>query len=191
MKLTRQRKTQETEVQITLHDDLTQANQIATGIPYFDHCLDLFAFHAGLRLNIQASGDIDVDDHHTVEDVGIVLGELFLEAFSEKQGRARYGLAIIPMDEALARVVIDLSNRPRLSFNAQFSREMIGDLATENVEEFFLAFTSDARVTCHVDLIRGTNAHHQVEAIFKALGRSFKEAIKMVGDALPSTKGQL
>lgn len=187
----KERKTNETEIKATLELDQPTNIKIDTGIAFFDHMLTLMAFHASLGLVVVAKGDLDVDDHHTAEDVGIIIGELLSEAFKDKSGKERYGSAYVPMDESLARSVIDLSGRPYLVFEAAFSREMIGNFALENVQEFFKALVMNAKITAHLSLFYGQNAHHQVEAIFKAFGKSLGRAMKTTSSGLPSTKGVL
>jgi imidazoleglycerol-phosphate dehydratase len=185
------RQTKETTVSVTLYDQSPDATSINTGIGFFDHMLTLLAFHAEIGLVIDATGDIGVDDHHTVEDVGLVLGSVLCEAFQDKTGLQRYGSAYVPMDESLARVVIDVSNRPLCVYHVPTTREAIGSLSLENVPEFFKALAQEARMTVHIDGIRGTNDHHQIEAVFKAFGRALKEATFRQGDRLASTKGVL
>lgn len=183
------RSTKETDINIhLLFND--EASQINTGVGFLDHMLTLFSFHSGITLKVNVDGDTRVDDHHTVEDIGIVIGQLLLEAIKDKKSFSRYGTFYIPMDETLARVVTDISGRPFLSFNAQFSREKVGTFDTELVEEFFRALVINARLTTHIDLIRGGNTHHEIEAIFKAFARSLKIALsKDDFDGVPSSKG--
>ena len=183
------RETKETKIRISLDLDGSGRRQIDTGIGFFDHMLDLFAFHGGFELTVKADGDLDVDDHHTIEDTGIALGTAFKEALGDKAGIARYGNFTVPMDEALADVNIDISGRPYLVFNCDFAREQIGMMSTEMVEEFFRAFAVAAGMTVHVNLRYGANDHHKAEAIFKAFGRALKAAVKVEGTDLPSTKG--
>ncbi len=185
------RKTKETEINVNIDLDGRKESQIETGIPFFDHMLTLFAFHGNFDLSIIAKGDVDVDDHHTVEDCGIVLGQAINEALGDKRGIERYSAVYLPMDEALVRVVIDISNRPMLIFKGDFKRESIGGLSLENVREFLKALTTEARITLHVEILDGINDHHKVEAIFKGLGRALKLAVKQTSDELPSTKGVL
>ena len=187
----KERITKETQIKATLELNNPSLIKIDTGIAFFDHMLTLMAFHASLGLVIEAKGDLDVDDHHTVEDVGIVIGELLNEALKDKSGKERYGSAYVPMDESLARSVIDLSGRPFLVFEATFSRETINDFALENIEEFFTALVMNAKITAHISLFYGRNAHHQAEAIFKAFGKSLGRAMKTTSSLLPSTKGLL
>jgi imidazoleglycerol-phosphate dehydratase len=183
--------TKETNIQASLNLDGTKQIQIETGIPFFDHMLTLFAFHGNFDLNLLAKGDVYVDDHHTVEDCGIVLGQAINQALGDKKGIERYSSVYLPMDEALVRVVIDISNRPMLIFKGEFTRESIGGLSLENVKEFLKAFTTEARITLHIEILDGLNDHHKVEAIFKGLGRALKFAVKQTSEDLPSTKGVL
>lgn len=183
--------TKETNIKASINLDGTKNIQIETGIPFFDHMLNLFAFHGNLDLNLRAQGDVFVDDHHTVEDCGIVLGQAFDQALGDKKGIERYSSIYLPMDEALVRVVIDISNRPMLIFKGNFIRESIGGLSLENVREFLKAFTTEARITLHIEILDGLNDHHKVEAIFKGLGRALKFAVKQTSEELPSTKGVL
>ncbi|HAX03732.1 MAG: imidazoleglycerol-phosphate dehydratase [Tenericutes bacterium GWC2_34_14] len=187
----RSRVTKETDIWIELNIDGTRNIDIDTGIPFFDHMLALFAFHGKFDLKIDAKGDLAVDDHHTVEDVGIILGQAFKEAIADYKGINRYGSVFLPMDEALSRVVVDISNRPYLVFNATFKQDKVGTLSTENVYEFFKAFVQEARINCHIELLYGMNDHHKIESIFKGFGRAMKEALKIVDEELPSTKGLL
>jgi len=185
----KERSTKETDIKIQLRLD-GENSHINTGVGFLDHMLTLFSFHSGIALNIEVVGDTHVDDHHTVEDIGIVIGQLLLEVVKDKKSFTRYGSFYIPMDETLARVVTDISGRPYLSFNATFSREKVGTFDTELVEEFFRALVINARLTTHIDLIRGGNTHHEIEAIFKAFARSLKIALTQddyVG--IPSSKG--
>ncbi|HEY8392746.1 MAG TPA: imidazoleglycerol-phosphate dehydratase HisB [Capillibacterium sp.] len=172
-----QRKTAETDISLELTLDGSGRYQIETGVPFFDHMLTLFAVHSLCDLKVAAKGDLAVDDHHTVEDVGICLGQAIKIALKEKKGINRYGEATIPMDEALVRVVLDLSGRPLLVYNVEVKREQIGTFATENGREFFQAVANAAGMNLHVDLLRGENVHHIIEAIFKAFGRAFKTAV--------------
>lgn len=185
----KERSTKETDIKIQLRLD-GEDSHINTGVGFLDHMLTLFSFHSGIALNIEVVGDTHVDDHHTVEDIGIVIGQLLLEVVKDKKSFTRYGSFYIPMDETLARVVTDISGRPYLSFNATFSREKVGTFDTELVEEFFRALVINARLTTHIDLIRGGNTHHEIEAIFKAFARSLKIALTQYDYAgIPSSKG--
>lgn len=183
------RNTAETKLEITLSDDNAPSN-IKTGVGFLDHMLTLFSFHSKLTLNIEANGDIEVDDHHVTEDIGIVLGQLLLEMVKDKTTFQRYAASYVPMDETLARTVIDISGRPYLSFNATLSKEKVGTFDTELVEEFFRAFVINARLTTHIDLIRGVNTHHEIEAIFKSFARALKSALTANDyQGIPSSKG--
>ncbi|WP_426392892.1 imidazoleglycerol-phosphate dehydratase HisB [Mammaliicoccus sciuri] len=185
----KERSTKETDIKIQLRLD-GEDSHINTGVGFLDHMLTLFSFHSGIALSIEVVGDTQVDDHHTVEDIGIVIGQLLLEVVKDKKSFTRYGSFYIPMDETLARVVTDISGRPYLSFNATFSREKVGTFDTELVEEFFRALVINARLTTHIDLIRGGNTHHEIEAIFKAFARSLKIALTQDDYAgIPSSKG--
>ncbi len=187
-----ERHTKETSITLELELDGKGNSEIDTGVGFFDHMLTLFAFHGKMDLNIKAKGDLNVCDHHTVEDVGIALGEAFKEAIGDKNGINRYGTFYIPMDETLALVSIDISNRPYLVFDCDFKREKVGEMATEMVGEFFRAFAFNAGVTLHLKVIYGENDHHKIEALFKALGRAIKEAKSINPEnGLPSTKGKL
>ncbi|MCF7924926.1 MAG: imidazoleglycerol-phosphate dehydratase HisB [Candidatus Izimaplasma sp.] len=186
------RTTNETSITASLNLDGNKNITIKTGIPFFDHMLTTFAFYAGFDLNIDASGDLDVDDHHTVEDVGIVLGKLINEALEDKHGIIRFATTLTPMDEALAEIALDISNRPVFIYNVNYTKEAIGGLSLENIKEFLYALVIESRVTCHVNLRYGLNDHHKVEAIFKGLGRAFKEAISVIDNqSITSTKGVL
>ncbi|HQA07355.1 MAG TPA: imidazoleglycerol-phosphate dehydratase HisB [Syntrophomonadaceae bacterium] len=188
-----QRKTSETEILLQIGLDGTGRHQIDTEIPFFSHMLTLFAVHSLCDLKIAARGDIEVDDHHSVEDIGICLGQGIKQALGEKRGIKRYGEATVPMDEALVRAVIDLSGRPYLVFNADLPKEKIGGLSSENVQEFFYALVVSAGMNLHIDVIRGRNSHHIVEAIFKAFARAFREAIAIEPrvEGVWSSKGSL
>ena len=188
------RNTLETQVSVSLNLDGSGAAQLASGVPFLDHMLDQIARHGLIDLDISAKGDLHIDAHHTVEDIGITLGQAFAKAVGDKKGIRRYGHAYVPLDEALSRVVVDLSGRPGLVFAADFSRGTIGEFDVELVPEFFQGFVNHAGVTLHIDNLRGKNAHHQVETIFKAFGRALRMAVEVdsrLGDALPSTKGSL
>lgn len=188
------RKTAETNIDITVNLDGSGRADLHTGIGFFDHMLEQIARHGLLDLEIQANGDLDVDGHHTVEDVGITLGQAFAKALGDKKGIRRYGFAYTPLDEALSRVVIDISGRPKLVMDASFTAPMIGTLDVQLIPEFFQGFVNHAGVTLHVDCLRGQNAHHQAETIFKAFARALRMAIehddRMAG-IIPSTKGAL
>ncbi|AEG32294.1 imidazoleglycerol-phosphate dehydratase HisB [Thiomicrospira cyclica] len=189
-----ERNTLETKIKISVNLDGTGVAKFNTGVPFFEHMLEQIARHGLVDLNIHADGDLHIDDHHTVEDIGIAFGQAVLNAVGDKRGIVRYGHAYVPLDEALSLVVIDLSGRPGLVFNANFNREKIGQFETQLVEEFFQAFANNARVTLHIDNLYGKNAHHQVETIFKAFGRALRMALSAddrMQNQLPSTKGAL
>lgn len=184
------RSTAETKISVTLDDTRNfKESEIETGIGFFDHMLTLISFHSEMYLAVKADGDLHIDDHHTVEDAGIVIGQLIRELYVEKSSYTRYGSMYLPMDESLARVVLDLSGRPHLSFNAEFSREKVGAFDTELVEEFFNAVAMNSRMTLHVDLLKGGNSHHEIEAVFKAFARSLKVALTETTTGIPSSKG--
>lgn len=186
-----ERKTKETAVSCELCLDEKGSIKIDTGIGFFDHMMELFAFHSGFSLKLKADGDLDVDDHHTIEDCGIVLGSCLKEALADRKGINRYGSFTMPMDETLANVTLDISGRPYLVFNCEFKREQIGMMSTEMVEEFMRAVSVHAGITLHVNVYYGTNDHHKAEAVFKAFGRALKEAVQIVSDEIPSSKGML
>lgn len=185
-----ERKTYETDIRATLSLDGGDI-EIKTGIGFFDHMLTSFATHGGFGLKLKAIGDLDVDCHHTVEDVGIVLGKAFSEAISDKSGIKRFGNMFIPMDESLAGAFIDVSGRPFLVFNAELSQEKVGEFDTCMCEEFFRAFAFNAGITLHIKLEYGSNAHHEIEAIFKAVAHSLKGAVEQTNGDVLSTKGVL
>ena len=188
------RNTLETRITVKLNLDGSGKSALATGIGFFDHMLDQVARHGMLDLDIAASGDLHIDAHHTVEDVGIALGQAFARALGDKTGVRRYGHAYVPLDEALSRVVIDLSGRPGLEFHIPFVRGLIGEFDVDLIHEFFQGFVNHAQVTLHVDNLKGANAHHQAETAFKAFGRALRMAVepdpRMQG-VVPSTKGAL
>ena len=186
-----ERKTNETYVRVEVDLDCKNPAKVSTGIGFFDHMLELFAFRADIALDVQCRGDLQVDGHHTVEDVGIVLGQAIGQALGDKVGITRYGNALIPMDESLASCALDISGRPILVFNAPLSAERVGDFETQLAEEFFRALCFNCGMTLHINLQYGKNTHHILEAIFKAFGCAFKDAIKISGDAVSSTKGVL
>lgn len=189
-----ERNTLETQIKISVDLDGTGEAKLNTGVPFFEHMLDQIARHGLIDLDIHAKGDTHIDDHHTVEDIGIALGQAIRQAVGDKKGISRYGHAYVPLDESLSRVVIDLSGRPGLVFNANFTRAQIGQFETELVAEFFQGFVNHAQATLHIDNIRGQNAHHQAETIFKAFGRALRMALShdpRMGGQLPSTKGSL
>lgn len=187
------RKTKETQIDLTLNLDGEGRSDLSLPVPFLSHMLDLFAKHGSFDLQIQAQGDVEVDDHHTVEDIGICLGKAFKQAIGDKQGIRRFGNRFTPMDEALAQATVDISGRPFLVFHAAFSKERVGTFATELVEEFFRAFVSHAGVTLHINLHYGTNTHHMIEAIFKAFAAALAEAAAWDGKirGVLSTKGVL
>jgi imidazoleglycerol-phosphate dehydratase len=188
------RHTKETQIRVALDLDGTGRAELATGIGFFDHMLEQIARHGLVDLAVQAQGDLHIDGHHTVEDVGITLGQAFARALGDKAGVRRYGHAYVPLDEALSRVVIDLSGRPELVWNVRFTRAMIGEFDVDLAHEFFQGFVNHALVTLHVDNLRGDNAHHQAETIFKALGRALRMAVEAdprAAGSIPSTKGSL
>jgi imidazoleglycerol-phosphate dehydratase len=188
------RKTAETQIALSVNVDGTGRAALATGIPFLDHMLDQVARHGLIDLDIQAKGDLQVDAHHTVEDIGIVLGQAVARAVGDKKGIRRYGHAYVPLDEALSRVVIDFSGRPGLEYHVQFKRALIGEFDVDLVHEFFQGFANHAQVTLHIDNLRGDNAHHQCETMFKAFARALRMALEpdpRSADAIPSTKGTL
>jgi imidazoleglycerol-phosphate dehydratase len=188
------RETKETKIRLALNLDGSGKCAARTGVGFFDHMLDLLARHALLDLTIHAEGDLDVDAHHTVEDVGIVLGQALEKAVGDKRGIFRYGWAIVPMDESLAQVAIDLSGRPAFVFNAPFRGSSIGAFPAELVEEFFKSVATNAKCNLHVNVPYGTNNHHIAEAIFKAMAKALRQAVSLdlrAGDQVPSTKGLL
>jgi len=188
------RNTAETQITVGLNLDGSGAASIATGIAFLDHMLDQVARHGLVDLEIAAKGDLHIDAHHTVEDVGIVLGQAVAKAVGDKRGVRRYGHAYVPLDEALSRVVIDLSGRPGLEFHVPFTRSRVGEFDVDLVQEFFQGFVNHAAVTLHVDNLRGSNAHHQCETAFKAFGRALRMAVEpdpRAAGAVPSTKGAL
>lgn len=187
------RKTKETQVEIKLNIDGSGFTEINTPIAFFNHMLELFSKHGLFDVNIRAIGDLQVDEHHLVEDTGIVLGEAFAKALGDKRGINRYGFFVLPMDEALATVAIDFSGRYAFTFNCQFSREKVGDLSTELVYDFWDAFAKNAQLNLHIKVENGRNDHHKIEALFKAVARSLRMACDSNGriKTIPSTKGIL
>lgn len=188
------RNTLETQITVSLNLDGTGAATLATGVPFLDHMLDQIARHGLIDLDIQATGDLHIDAHHTVEDTGITFGQAFAQALGDKKGIRRYGHAYVPLDEALSRVVIDLSGRPGIEYHVDYTRARIGDFDVDLFLEFFRGFINHAGVTLHIDNLRGINAHHQAETIFKAFGRALRMAVEpdaRMGDVMPSTKGCL
>ena len=189
-----ERNTLETQIQINLNLDGTGIGEFNTGIPFFEHMLDQVSRHGLVDLQIQATGDLEIDDHHTVEDVGITLGQAFAQAVGDKKGMTRYGHAYVPLDEALSRVVIDFSGRPGLFYEIPFTRSAVGGFDVDLFREFFQGFVNHAQVTLHIDNLKGDNSHHQIETVFKAFGRALRMAltpdVRMSG-IVPSTKGSL
>ncbi|HEX23012.1 MAG TPA: imidazoleglycerol-phosphate dehydratase HisB [Chromatiales bacterium] len=193
-KATVKRDTLETQISVSVNLDGTGTSKLDTGVPFFDHMLDQVARHGLIDLDIQARGDLDIDAHHTVEDVGITLGQAIAQALGDKRGITRYGHAYVPLDEALSRVVIDFSGRPGLENRVAFPRERVGEFDLELVHEFFQGFVNHANVSLHLDALQGRNAHHIAETVFKAFGRALRMAMTRdprLGDILPSTKGAL
>lgn len=185
------RKTSETDIKIDLNLDGSGTTEIDTGVGFLDHMLKLFGFHGKFDLKIKCSGDLNIDTHHTMEDVGIALGQAFAKALGDKKGIERYGSMYLPMDESLARVVVDLSGRPYLVYNLDFKRAQIGAVATEDFKEFFTGFTNNCLCNLHLELLYGENDHHKIEAVFKGFGRAMKKAVEITSDSLQSTKGAL
>jgi imidazoleglycerol-phosphate dehydratase len=187
------RQTNETNIELTFNIDGEGQSNITTGVPFLNHMLDLFAKHGQFDLIVQASGDTDVDDHHTTEDIGICLGQVLREALGDKKGIKRYGNAFVPMDETLAQVVVDLSNRPHLEMRAHFPNQKVGTFDTELVHEFMWKLALEARINLHIIVHYGQNTHHIIEAIFKALSRALDEATTIDPriKGVPSTKGML
>lgn len=188
------RETRETKITVSLNLDGSGQSRFATGIPFLEHMLDQIARHGLIDLEIDAVGDIHIDDHHTVEDIGITIGQAFAQAIGDKRGITRYGHAYVPLDEALARVVLDCSGRPGLIMPVEFPRGSVGGFDVDLFHEFFQGFTNHALVTLHIDAIRGRNAHHVAETIFKAFGRALRMAVtpdERMAETIPSTKGSL
>ncbi len=188
------RNTLETQIIASIDLDGTGASQLASGLGFLDHMIDQIARHGMMDIKIEANGDLHIDAHHTVEDVGITLGQAFAKAIGDKKGVRRYGHSYVPLDEALSRVVLDLSGRPGLEFGVEFKRARIGDFDVDLIHEFFQGFVNHALVTLHIDNLRGDNAHHQAETIFKAFGRALRMAAELdprMAGIMPSTKGTL
>jgi imidazoleglycerol-phosphate dehydratase len=188
------RKTAETQIALSVNLDGSGKARLASGVPFLDHMLDQVARHGMLDLDVQARGDLHVDAHHTVEDIGIALGQAVARAVGDKKGIRRYGHAYVPLDEALSRVVIDFSGRPGLEYHVQFKRALIGEFDVDLVHEFFQGFANHAQVTLHIDNLRGDNAHHQCETMFKAFARALRMALEpdpRATGSVPSTKGVL
>jgi imidazoleglycerol-phosphate dehydratase len=188
------RNTKETQIRVKLNLDGKGVAKLATGLPFLEHMLDQVARHGMLDLDIEAKGDMHIDAHHTVEDIGITLGQAFFKAIGDKAGIRRYGHAYVPLDEALSRVVVDFSGRPGLEYHVEYTRALIGEFDVDLMREFFQGFANHAQVTLHVDNLRGDNAHHQCETIFKAFARALRmaaEADPRAAGTIPSTKGSL
>lgn len=188
------RDTLETKIRVTLDLDGSGRSELSSGVPFLDHMLDQIARHGLIDLEVVADGDLEIDAHHTVEDIGITLGQAFARAVGDKKGVRRYGHAYVPLDEALSRVVVDLSGRPGLVFDVPFTRPWIGEFDVDLTVEFFQGFVNHAMVSLHVDNLRGDNAHHQCETVFKAFGRALRMAVEpdpRAADSMPSTKGSL
>lgn len=190
-KATLRRTTGETDISITLEIDGTGRFEGTSGIGFFDHMLHLLARHSGMDISLSATGDLDVDNHHTIEDIGITLGEAFEKALGDKKGIHRYGCFFCPMDETLSRIVLDLSGRSYLVFDVDIPVERIGSFETEMTREFFLAFVNNAKMNLHMATLYGVNGHHIVESLFKGIGHALKEAVTIEGDTVLSTKGVL
>jgi imidazoleglycerol-phosphate dehydratase len=186
-----ERKTNETDILIEINLDGAGKNHIDTGIGFLDHMLHLVAFHSSFDLKVICQGDLHIDDHHSIEDIGIALGQVFYEALGDRKGIRRYASLHIPMDEALCLATVDISNRPYLIFNVDFKSEALGSMSTQNFKEFFRAFAYNAGITLHINLLYGENDHHKIEAVFKAFARALKEASQVVSDNIPSSKGIL
>jgi imidazoleglycerol-phosphate dehydratase len=189
-----QRDTRETQISLELNLDGTGESTLETGLPFLEHMLDQVSRHGLIDLQLTATGDLQIDAHHTVEDIGIVLGEALAQALGDKKGITRYGHAYVPLDEALSRVVIDFSGRPGLVYTVRFDRAMIGNFDVDLLHEFFQGFANAAKATLHIDNLRGDNAHHIAETIFKAFGRAVRMAATLdprMTNILPSTKGKL
>jgi len=192
--ITKERKTNETNVKVSLELYGAGISEIDTGVPFLDHMLDQIARHGLMDLTIKCDGDTEIDDHHTVEDIGITIGQAFFQAVGDKKGLTRYGHSYIPLDEALSRVVIDLSGRPGLDLGINFTRDRVGTFDVDLIREFFQGFVNHALVTLHIDNLKGVNSHHQAETVFKAFGRALRMAVTPDDrqlDVIPSTKGSL
>lgn len=189
-----ERNTLETRIRVRLNLDGTGASGFETGVPFLDHMMDQIARHGLIDLEVDADGDLHIDAHHTVEDIGITLGQALARAVGDKKGIRRYGHAYVPLDEALSRVVVDFSGRPGLVYNLEFTRARIGDFDVDLFHEFFQGLVNHAAISLHIDNLRGSNAHHQAETVFKALGRALRMALEpdpRMSDQVPSTKGSL
>ena len=188
------RNTNETQIRVKLNLDGSGITSFKTGVPFLDHMMDQIARHGLIDLEVEAKGDLHIDAHHTVEDIGITIGQALIQAIGDKKGIRRYGHAYVPLDEALSRVVLDLSGRPGLEFHVEFTRGMIGQYDVDLTHEFFQGFVNHALVTLHIDNLRGDNAHHQCETVFKAFGRALRMAAELdprAAGTIPSTKGSL
>jgi len=185
------RKTKETEVTVSINLDGEGKSEVNTGIGFFDHMLELLAFHGQLDLEISAKGDLNVDTHHTVEDIGITFGKALLKALGDKKGINRYSYIYLPMDEALSRIVLDISGRPNTVYNVNLTYYKLGDMESQSFKEFFSAFSNESKTTLHIESIYGENDHHIIESVFKGFGRAIKEAVKITSDKTQSTKGVL
>ncbi len=188
------RNTLETQISVSINLDGTGVSKLASGLGFLDHMMDQIARHGMMDISVEAKGDLHIDAHHTVEDIGITLGQAFTKALGDKKGLRRYGHAYVPLDEALSRVVLDISGRPGLEFGVEFTRARIGDFDVDLIHEFFQGFVNHALVTLHIDNLRGDNAHHQAETIFKAFGRALRVAVEIdprMAGIMPSTKGSL
>ena len=192
--ITKERKTNETDIAVSLELYGSGKAEIETGVPFLDHMLDQIARHGLMDISIKCDGDNEIDDHHTVEDVGITFGQAFFDAVGDKKGLTRYGHAYVPLDEALSRVVIDLSGRPGLELGVKFTRDRVGTFDLDLIREFFQGFVNHALVTLHIDNLKGINSHHQAETVFKAFGRALRMAVtpdERQANTIPSTKGSL
>ena len=192
--ITKERKTNETEISVSLELYGSGKAKIDTGVPFLDHMLDQIARHGLMDLSIKCDGDNEIDDHHTVEDVGITIGQAFFDAVGDKKGLTRYGHAYVPLDEALSRVVVDLSGRPGLDLGVEFTRDRVVAFDLDLIREFFQGFVNHALVTLHIDNLKGVNSHHQAETVFKAFGRALRMAVtpdERQANTIPSTKGSL
>lgn len=188
------RNTKETQITASINLDGTGQGQLNTGMPFIDHMLDQIVRHGLIDINITCTGDVEIDDHHSAEDCGIALGQAFAQAIGDKKGIRRVGNSYVPLDEALSRVVIDISGRPHLDFNVEFTRSSVGDFDVDLFYEFFQGFVNHANITVHIDNLRGRNTHHQIESIFKAFARALRMATELdprMAGQMPSTKGSL
>ena len=189
-----ERNTKETQISVSVNLDGSGEGRFASGLPFLDHMLDQVARHGLIDLDVEANGDLEIDAHHTVEDIGITLGQALAKAWGDKRGLRRYGHAYVPLDEALSRVVVDLSGRPGLEYEVSFPRARIGDFDVDLFREFFQGVVNHAGMTLHIDNLKGRNAHHIIETVYKAFGRALRMAVEhdpRMGDAMPSTKGSL